>query len=84
MPATLAASLACNWSPFRNPPERARALLVPDQDPVRADCGFDFSSEELHYYLEQTATQFRPLQTRPDFDKAIAGYRAAQKEPQAA
>jgi hypothetical protein len=49
-----------------------------------ADCGFDFSSEELHYYLDRTATQFRLTQTRPDFDKAIAAYRAAQKEPQAA
>ena len=49
-----------------------------------ADCGFDFSSEELHYYLDRTATQFRLMQTRPDFDKVIAAYRAMQKEPQAA
>jgi hypothetical protein len=49
-----------------------------------ADCGFDFSSDELRYYLDRTATQFRLLQTRPDFDKLIAAYRAAQKEPQAA
>jgi hypothetical protein len=39
---------------------------------VAADCGFGFSSEELHYYLERTATQFRLMQTRPDFDKVIA------------
>ncbi len=49
-----------------------------------ADCGFDFSSEELHYYLDRTATQFRLMQTRPDFDKVIAAYRPTQKEPQAA
>jgi len=49
-----------------------------------ADCGFDFSSEELHYYLERTATQFHLMQTRPDFDKVVAAYRATQKEPQAA
>jgi len=49
-----------------------------------ADCGFDFSREELHYYLDRTATQFRLTQTRPDFDKVIAAYRATQKEPQAA
>ncbi len=49
-----------------------------------ADCGFDFSSEELHYYLDRTATRFRLRQSRPDFDKVIAAYRAAQKKPQAA
>jgi hypothetical protein len=45
-----------------------------------ADCGFDFSSEELAYYLDRTSTQFRLTQTRPDFDNVIALYRAAQKE----
>ncbi len=49
-----------------------------------ADCGFDFSSEELHSYLDRSATQFRLTQTRPDFDKFLAAHRAAQKEPQAA
>jgi hypothetical protein len=49
-----------------------------------ADCGFDFSSDELRYYLDRTATQFRLLQTRPAFDKLIAAYRAAPKGPQAA
>jgi hypothetical protein len=49
-----------------------------------ADCGFDFSSDELAYYLDRTSTQFRLTQTRPDFDHVIALYRAAQKEPKVA
>lgn len=49
-----------------------------------ADCGFDFSIGELHYYLDRTATQFRLTQTRPDFDPFVAAYRLAHKEAKAA
>jgi hypothetical protein len=49
-----------------------------------ADCGFDFSSDELRYYLDRTSTRFRLTQTRPDFDKVIAASRQPQKEAKAA
>ena len=44
-----------------------------------ADCGFDFSKDELQTYFDRTSTQFRLVHTRPCFDKFLATFRAGQK-----
>jgi hypothetical protein len=44
-----------------------------------SDCGFDFSTAELQTFIEQTSTQFRLTQKRPDFDRFLIAHRAEQK-----
>jgi len=49
-----------------------------------ADHGFDFSRDELLAYSRQNADQKRLTDRDLDFDRWLAAFRAAQKEPKAA
>jgi hypothetical protein len=43
-----------------------------------ADCGFDFSTDEIQTYLRRSQTQNRLTCTRPDFETFLIAYRKEQ------
>jgi hypothetical protein len=69
----------------KNQVEGCQKLLAREPDTFKpSDIGFDFSTDELQAYLDQSANRFRLYATRPDFDLFLSAFRKEQNQAVAA